>query len=76
MDAEEDYDDESELVRRQSEIQKLFKAMEARAKSSLNYLVLEGFITPTEIPGVYEYTPEGLVLVQNQYKKLKDEGLL
>lgn len=73
---EEDWNENSELARRQTEIQKLFKLMEAKAKSAMNYLVLEGFIKATETPGEYEYTPEGLVLVQNQYRKLKDEGLL
>ena len=72
---EEDWNENSELARRQTEIQKLFKLMETKAKSAMNYLVLEGFIRPTETPGEYEYTPEGLVLVQNQYRKLKDEGL-
>jgi predicted transcriptional regulator len=77
MDDEHEYWDEaSELNQKQTEIQKLFSLMEAKAKSAMNYLMLEGFVKASETSGKYEYTPEGLVLAQRQYKKLKDEGLL
>ena len=73
---EPDWNEENDLHQRQLEIQKLFKLMEAKAKSAMNYLVLEGFLKPAENPGEYEYTPEGLVLAQQKYKKMRDEGLL
>jgi hypothetical protein len=59
---------------RNIEIQKMFKAIEMEAKKTINYMQLEGFIEPTDRPGVYKYTPEGLVLAKQRYKKLRDEG--
>jgi predicted transcriptional regulator len=73
---EPDWNEQHNAEHQHLEIQKLFKLMEAKAKSAMNYLVLEGFIIPTKNPGEYEYTPEGLVLAQQQYKKMRDEGLL
>jgi hypothetical protein len=73
---ESDWNEEDDVHQRQLEIQKLFRLMEDKAKSAMNYLVLEGFVEPTETPGEYEYTPEGLVLAQQKYKKMRDEGLL
>ena len=73
---EPDWNEEDDMHQRQLEIQKLFRLMEDKAKSAMNYLVLEGFVEPTETPGEYEYTPEGLVLAQQKYKKMRDEGLL
>lgn len=59
-----------------AEIQRLLSELELRAKTAMNYLILEGFVETTETPGVYKYTPEGLVLARQQYKKMKEEGLL
>jgi hypothetical protein len=77
---DESFDSQSEDERRQSlhdkqhkAIQKMFADMEKRAKKSIQYLIMEGFVVPTEIPGVYEYTPEGLVLAQQKYKKLLED---
>ena len=76
----EDWSDQNESNasedRRQLEIQKMFMAMERKAKNHLNYMLLEGFIERTDEPDVYKYTPEGLVLAHQKYKKLRDEGLL
>jgi predicted transcriptional regulator len=58
------------------EIQKLFAEMERKAQKMMNYLVLEGFLEAASAPGIYKYTPEGLVMAQQQYKKMQDEGLL
>jgi hypothetical protein len=69
-----DWNEEHDAEHQHLEIQKLFKLMEAKAKNAMNYLILEGFVAPTKTQGVYEYTPEGLVLLQQHYKKLKDEG--
>jgi predicted transcriptional regulator len=69
-------DDPQEEDARSREIQKVFAEMERNAKKALHYLVLEGFVKPTDTPGVYEYTPEGLVLAQKQYKKMQDDGLI
>jgi hypothetical protein len=79
---EDDWGDEERLEssrdahKRQHEIiQNMFSDMEKRAKKSIEYLMLEGFIEPTEVPGVYEYTPEGLVLARQKYKKMLEDGL-
>jgi predicted transcriptional regulator len=74
--AEEDSSEPERYNKKQVEIQKLFSEIERRAKKSMEYLVMEGFIEKTSSPGVYTYTPEGLVLAQQQYKKLKEEGPL
>ena len=50
--------------------------MEQRAQKAMNYLVLEGFLKPTGTPGEYEYTPEGLVLAQQQYKKMQEDDMI
>jgi predicted transcriptional regulator len=71
---ESDWNDQHNAEHQHLEIQKLFRLMEAKAKSAMNYLILEGFVVPTQTPGVYEYTPEGLVLVRQHYKKLRDQG--
>jgi predicted transcriptional regulator len=80
MDEYDDHDWENEKpeVSKHSseEINKLFAEMERKAKKSLHYLILEGFIKPTDIKGVYEYTPEGLVLAQQQYKRMRDDGMI
>jgi predicted transcriptional regulator len=76
---QEDWDspeDQPVYDKQHVEIQKLFAEMEMKAKNAMNYLVLEGFVDPTDEPGVYKYTPEGLVLAQQQYKKLREDGLM
>jgi hypothetical protein len=50
--------------------------MMVKAKKSMHYLVLEGFVEPTDDPNLFKYTPEGFVMAQKEYKKLKDQGLL
>lgn len=54
-------------------IQAMLREMEKKAKQRLNYLELEGFVEKTNIPGVYEYTPEGLVAIREQYKKILED---
>jgi hypothetical protein len=61
---------------KQREIQKLFAEMMVKAKKTMHYLVLEGFVEPTDDPNIFKYTPEGFVMAQKEYKKLKDQGLL
>ena len=58
------------------QIQKLLAEMELKAKKAMDYLVTEGFLEPTDTPGEYKYTPEGLVLAQQQYKQMKEDGLI
>jgi hypothetical protein len=58
------------------EVQRILAEMDKKAKNHIRYLIMEGFIEKTETPGVFKYTPEGLVLVQMQYKRLQDEGLI
>ena len=70
-------DEEPNLSKEQSgEINRIFVEMENKAKKQLRYLILEGFVKPTDTKGVYEYTPEGLVLAQQQYKKMRDDGMI
>jgi hypothetical protein len=52
------------------QIQKLINELNRRSKKCMDYLVAEGFIEPTATPGVYNYTPEGLVLAKREFKKL------
>jgi hypothetical protein len=73
---DEDYMHQDPEKQQHIEIQKLFSEMERKAKKSMHYLELEGFVEKTEVPGVYKYTPEGLVLVQQQYKRMQDDGLI
>jgi hypothetical protein len=68
---EEDTQDEEAL-----EVQKMLAAVDLMAKKAMRYLELEGFVERTDTPGVYKYTPEGLVLARKQYKEMKDQGLL
>lgn len=81
-DDEDDWDEDEEEspkdIHKQHHhaIQKMFADMESKAKKSLHYLVTEGFLEPTDDPSVYKYTPEGLVLAQQQYKKMQEDGLL
>jgi hypothetical protein len=78
-DDDEDFDDGAESENRRlpelhhKAIQQMFADMERRAKKSIQYLIMEGFVVPTETPGVYEYTPEGLVLAQQKYKKMLED---
>jgi hypothetical protein len=58
------------------DVQKILKAVDLKAKKAMHYLELEGFVERTSTPGVYKYTPEGLVLARKQYKEMKDQGLL
>ena len=58
------------------EVQKMLAAVDQMAKKAMRYLELEGFVERTSTPGVYKYTPEGLVLARKQYKEMKDQGLL
>lgn len=76
----DNYDEESEddaPLENQEEflkerIHSMLREMEKKAKQRLNYLELEGFIQKTDIPGLYEYTPEGIVAVREQYKKMTE----
>jgi|LauGreDrversion4_2_1035121.scaffolds.fasta_scaffold36265_2 hypothetical protein len=68
---EEDSQNEEAL-----EVQKMLAAVDLLAKKAMRYLELEGFVERTDTPGVYKYTPEGLVLARKQYKEMKDQGLL
>jgi predicted transcriptional regulator len=69
---DENYQDEMDM----QSIKKMFSALEKQAKKTIDYLVTEGFMEPTGTPGEYQYTPEGLVLIQQKYKKMQEEGLL
>jgi hypothetical protein len=69
--AEEPKANSEELLKKR--IHKMLQEMEQKAKKRLNYLELEGFVQKTEIPGVYEYTPEGLVAIREQYKKISED---
>jgi hypothetical protein len=60
-----------ELVKKS--IHRMLREMELKAKQRLNYLELEGFVQKTETPGVYEYTPEGLVAIREQYRKILED---
>lgn len=71
--SEEDEDTHDEEA---VEIQKLLAAVDRMSKKAMHYLELEGFVEKTENPGVYKYTPEGLVMARMQYKQMKDQGLL
>lgn len=83
-DNEYDWDDEDEEESRgeenadaaSHEIQKILKEISRVSKKHIEYLVLEGFIEPTDDPHIFKYTPEGLVLAQQKYEKLREEGLL
>jgi hypothetical protein len=84
-DSQDDWDDQYESdnespeenhKKKNQEIQRMLSDLERYAKKQIQYLLLEGFIEPTDDPKVYNYTPEGIVLAQQQYKKLKDEGLI
>ena len=59
-----------------AEVQKILTAVDLMAKKAMRYLELEGFVERTDTPGVYKYTPEGMVLARKQYKEMKDQGLL
>lgn len=58
------------------EMQKILNEMQKRADTAMRYLLAEGFVESTDNPGVFKYTPEGYVLAQQQYKALKQQGLL
>jgi len=58
------------------EVQKMLLEIDRKTKNHIRYLILEGFIETTDNPKVFKYTPEGLVMVSAQYKKLKEEGLI
>lgn len=75
-DEEEDNLDGEEVNRAGDEIQKILKEISRVSKKHIEYLLLEGFIEPTDDPHVFKYTPEGLVLAQQKYEKLREEGLL
>lgn len=67
---------EKRLRDNKEQIQKMLSEMEKKAKKQMRYLELEGFVEKTDVPGVYKYTPEGLVLAREKYKKmLQDEDL-
>lgn len=70
MDHDEE-NDSDELVKKR--IQAMLREMEEKAKQRLNYLELEGFVEKTNTLGVYEYTPEGLVAIRKQYKKILED---
>jgi hypothetical protein len=75
---EDDEEESSDQInkRKNQEIQQMLSELERYAKKQIQYLLLEGFIEPTDDPKVYSYTPEGIVLAQQKYKQLKDEGLI
>jgi predicted transcriptional regulator len=75
-DDEEDESDEEEIDQAGHEIQKILKEISRVSRKHIEYLLLEGFIEPTDDPHVFKYTPEGLVLAQQKYEKLREEGLL
>ena len=75
----DEYDEENEpdlVGNSQREIQKLLAEMMLKARKTMHYLVLEGFVEPTDDPSIFKYTPEGFVIAQKEYKKLKEQGLL
>jgi predicted transcriptional regulator len=67
---DEDWEDEDPKEQQSREIQKLFSELHRKAENYMRYLLLEGFVEPGETPGTYKYTPEGLVLAQQEYKKM------
>lgn len=71
-----DEDESSQAESKQREIQKLLSEMMVKAKKTMHYLVLEGFVEPTDDPNLFKYTPEGFVMAQKEYKKLKEQGLI
>jgi len=74
---DEDENDRNEPTSRQQiEMQKLLGQLEIKSKNMFRYLLTEGFIEKTDRPDEYQYTPEGFVLAMQQYKKLREEGLL
>jgi len=72
----DDEDEEQSLAPQQLEMQKLLRQLELKSKNMFRYLITEGFIEKTDRPDEYKYTPEGFVLAQQQYKKMREEGLL
>jgi predicted transcriptional regulator len=78
MNKDDWFDDEEEepQAQQQLEMQKLLGQLELKAKNMFRYLLTEGFIEKTDRPDEYKYTPEGFVLAQRQYKKMREEGLL
>lgn len=81
MNEDDWFDDEEEQrdnehMSQQLEMQKLLKQLELKSKNMFRYLITEGFIEKTDRPDEYKYTPEGFVLAQQQYKKMREEGLL
>jgi hypothetical protein len=78
-DDDDEYDEEKDMpgeTNKQREIQKLFAEMMLKARKTMHYLVLEGFVEPTDDPNIFKHTPEGFVIAQQEYKKLKDQGLI
>lgn len=73
---EDDEPTTSRQQQQQEQIQKLFAELELKSKKAMEYLVTEGFLEPTDTPGEYKYTPEGLVLAQQQYKQMREDGLI
>jgi hypothetical protein len=74
----EDWDEAEDHETREPspQIQRLLAEMERKAKKAMDYMVMEGFVERTADPDVFKYTPEGLVLAQQQYKKMLEDGLL
>jgi predicted transcriptional regulator len=73
---DDENEDEQSLAPQQLEMQKLLRQLELKSKNMFRYLITEGFIEKTDRPDEYKYTPEGFVLAQQQYKKMREEGLL
>lgn len=69
---EEDNNDVQKLS--EKAIQQFFLYMEMKHRKMIDYMEQEGFIERTEEPGVFKYTPEGLVVIQEHYKKIKKNG--
>ena len=74
--SDENENEQQPTSKKQVEIQRLFAEIARVSAQAMRYLVLEGFVEPTDKPGVYKYTPEGLVLASQQHKKMLEDGLL
>lgn len=64
-----------ELVKHiQKSLSHFLEFMQKQEKNDIDYMEKEGFIEKTDIPGMYQYTPEGFALIHEQYKKHKKNG--
>lgn len=80
----EDYEDENPQSEEEEASQrrvhryiaKMLGELEKSAKNNMRYLLAEGFLEPAEIEGTYKYTPEGIAVIEQQYRDLRKRGLL